>query len=164
MAGFAADRFVFEGFLPARAVARRERLARLATETRTLVFYEAPHRLLASLGDMVAVFGGDREAVLARELSKLYETVRRASLAELLSLAHDEPQQQRGEIVLVVAGGVAEDAAGGLSGIDADELLDTLLEELPPRRAAALAARITGGRRNDFYERALARRRAREEG
>ena len=158
VAGFPADRFVFEGFLPPRAIARRERLCALAKEARTLVFYEAPHRLLKTLADLVEVFGAEREAVLARELSKLYETVRRATVGELLALATAQPDQQRGEIVLVLAGASTAAAASVGERVDEDSLLDALLEELPPRRAAALTARILGGRRNELYQRALARR------
>lgn len=159
VAGFAAERFVFEGFLPARGAARRARLAVLAGETRTLVFYEAPHRIADMLADLGEHFGGMREAVLARELSKLHETVRRAPLAELKALVREDVDQQRGEIVLVVAGAalVAPDADTA-ADVDVDSLLDALLEELPPRRAAAVAARVTGLKRNMLYQRALSRR------
>ena len=159
VAGFAADRFVFEGFLPAKAAARRSRLQALSREPRTLVFHEAPHRLAEALADLVAEFGAEREVVLARELSKVHETVIRAPLATLARRVDDEPDQQRGEIVLVVAGAPpASEADSTAAGIEVDVLLDALLEELPPRRAAAVAARVTGLRRNDLYQRALGRR------
>jgi len=104
IAGLATDRFVFEGFLPARAVERRESLARLATETRTLVFFEAPHRIADTLADLAAAFGEARPAVIARELTKLHETVYRGSLAELRALARSDANLARGEITLLVEG------------------------------------------------------------
>ena len=157
IAGLPADRFVFEGFLPARAAARRERLDRLRRETRTLVFYEAPHRVQECLEDLCAMFGDARDAVLARELSKLHETVLRAPLAELRDRVTQDPEQRLGEIVLLVAG-AAESAVEAEPTLDVDRLLDALLEELPPRRAAAVAARVSGVGRNDLYQRVLARR------
>lgn len=152
-AGLPSDRFVFEGFLPAKAVARRERLQVLAGETRTLVFYEAPHRILECLADMVAVCGGERRIALARELTKAFETVRQLPLADMLAWVQSDPDQQRGEIVLVLEGAAAE--AGAADWQEADRVLGVLLAELPLKQAAALAADITGRRRNELYERAL---------
>jgi 16S rRNA (cytidine1402-2'-O)-methyltransferase len=150
--GLATDRFLFEGFLPSRASAREERLRALQRETATLVFYEAPHRVLDCLGSLVTCLGGEREAVLARELSKAFETVRRASLSALAEQVGADPNQQRGEIVLLVEG-----HSGDSDGIDADSerLLIRLAEELPARRAAALVAEHTGLRRNALYQRLL---------
>jgi 16S rRNA (cytidine1402-2'-O)-methyltransferase len=153
-AGQPTDRFVFEGFLPARANARRERLKTLATEELTLVLYESSHRIGAALTDLVAVFGSQRPATLARELTKAYETVHRATLGDLATWVDADPNQRRGEIVLVVAG--ASEASAASAGITLTDALDALLPELPPTRAAAVAARLTGTKRRDAYRAALA--------
>ncbi len=153
-AGQPTDRFVFEGFLPARANARRERLKALATEGRTLVLYESSHRIGPALADLAAVFGPERPATLARELTKAYETIHRATLGDLGAWVDADPNQRRGEIVLVVAG--ASEAPAGSAGITLAEALDALLPELPPARAAAVAARLTGTKRRDAYQAALA--------
>jgi 16S rRNA (cytidine1402-2'-O)-methyltransferase len=151
IAGLATDRFVFEGFLPARAVERRESLARLATETRTLVFFEAPHRIADTLADLAAAFGEARPAVIARELTKLHETVYRGSLAELRALARSDANLARGEITLLGEGAreAPEDAA---SAPLLRHALQLLLPELPVSRAAAIAAQLTGVRRSAAYE------------
>lgn len=151
--GQPTDRFVFEGFLPAKAGPRRRRLEALGTETRTLVLYESAQRIEDTLAELVAVFGGERSATLARELTKAFETVRRAPLAELSAWVAADANQRRGEIVLVVAGAAeAERPAAEL-----DTVLDLLLPELPPTRAAAIAARLTGCPRRQAYARALER-------
>lgn len=155
-AGQPTDRFVFEGFLPARATARRERLKTLVTEGRTLVLYESAHRIGAALADLAAVFGPERPATLARELTKAYETVRRSTLGDLAAWVETDPNQRRGEIVLVVAG--ASEAPAGTTGITLADALDALVPELPPARAAAVAARLTGVKRRDAYQAALAHR------
>lgn len=155
VAGLPTDRFVFEGFLPARGSARRRRLRELAGEPRTLVLYEAPHRVAATLADAAAAWGGAREALLARELTKMFETVRAGTLETLGAWLAAEPEQCRGELVLVVAGGGERRAAASGPDADADRVLGVLLEELPPRQAASLAARLTGARRNALYRRAL---------
>jgi len=160
VAGLPTDRFVFEGFLPAKSAARRARLAALSAEPRTLVFYEAPHRVAETLADLAAVFGAARAAVLARELTKLHETVYRGALAELVTRAGTDPNMARGEAVLVVAG--APEATGG-EGADLgrlDRLLAGLLSGLPLSQAVDLAAEVSGERRNRVYERALALKRA----
>lgn len=153
-AGQPTDRFVFEGFLPARATARRERLKVLAAETRTLVLYESSHRIRAALTDLTAAFGADRPATFARELTKAYETVRRATLGELAEWVGNDPDQRRGEIVLVVAGTTGAPPAA--AGVTLAAALDALLPELPPGRAAAVAARLTGAKRQQAYRAALA--------
>jgi 16S rRNA (cytidine1402-2'-O)-methyltransferase len=145
-------RFCFEGFLPAREAARRERLAALALEERTLVFYESPHRLAGSLADCAAIFGPQRSAAIARELTKLHETIYRGTLAALAARARQDKDFTRGEIVLVVAGAsVAAAAADG----DLDRVLQILLASVPLKQAAQLAAQITGARGNEAYKRAL---------
>lgn len=151
--GLPTDHFVFEGFLPVKAAARRQRVAELAHEPRTLVFYESVHRLEESLQDMQTAFGTERHAVLARELTKLHESLRSGTLAELCAWARQDPAAGKGEVVLLVAG--AEAVTSSAVGVEPDALLEILLEELPLKQAVALAARITGAGRNELYKRAL---------
>ena len=148
VAGLPSDRFVFEGFLPAKAAARRERLAELAGEARTLVFYESSHRVRECLDDMAAVFGAPRPAVLARELTKLFETVLDGTLAQLQARLAADPNQERGEFVLLVGGREAGEDERLTEG---RRVFALLREELPPARAAKLAAAITGARRKELY-------------
>lgn len=153
LAALPVERFCFEGFLPAAARERRARLGALATETRTMVFFEAPHRIAESLVDLSTVLGGDRSTVIARELTKLHETVYRGTLAELCQLAQDEPNLQRGEITLVVQGAPALAEAADLNLMR--RALELLVQELPPAKAAAIAAQLSGARRAQAYELAL---------
>jgi len=148
-------RFAFEGFLPAKSAMRRRALAALVRERRTLVFYEAPHRLAASLADLAAVLGQAREAGVAREMTKKFETVYRGTLAVLAQRAAREPEMSRGEIVIVVHGAL-EPADESAADSAAEKVLRALLEELPLSQAARLAARITGCGRGELYELALA--------
>ena len=152
VAGLPTDRFRFEGFLPRRRQARLARFESLRNETATVVFYESSHRVEDAVADMVEVFGDDREAGLARELSKLHETVVVLPLRELLDFISLDPNQHKGELVLLLAGAPA--TAGGAE-LAVDELLAVLLDELPVKQAAALAARITGQKKNQLYQRAL---------
>lgn len=152
-AGLPTDRFVFEGFLPSKKLARSKYLAGLQHETGTLVFYEAPHRILATLQDMVDIFGSEREAVLARELTKTYETVHRARLGELLEWVGGDANQQRGEIVLVVAG--APPRLDEALSPEVMNILSILLAHLPLKQATAIAAELTGQKKNRLYEAAL---------
>ena len=152
------DRFCFEGFLPARGAARRKRLKSLAAEARTLVLYEAPHRVRETLEDCAAVFGGERSAMVAREITKMHETSYRGSLRDLLARADVDADFGRGEIVLILAGAQAPaDDGRGADGHDGalDRALKILLAELPLKQAARLAAQITGARDNEAYKRAL---------
>lgn len=149
VAGLPSDRFVFEGFLPPKAAARRSRLQELAGEPRTLIFYESSHRVAESLADMREVFGGEREAVLARELTKLFETVLGEPLAPLAARVAADPDQQRGECVILVAGR-GEEADAKLA--EGRRVFALLREELPPAKAAKLAAAITGAPRKELYE------------
>jgi 16S rRNA (cytidine1402-2'-O)-methyltransferase len=154
IAGLPTDRFCFEGFLPQQGAARRARLAALATESRTLIFYEAPHRIRDSLDSCAQGFGGAREAVLAREITKHFETIYRGTLDELRERAAQDRDVERGEIVLIVAG--APEPEAGQEGNEAlDRVLDILLPEMPLKQAAHLAARIAGCRDNEAYKRAL---------
>jgi 16S rRNA (cytidine1402-2'-O)-methyltransferase len=155
-AGLPSDRFVFEGFLPARSGARCQQLQALAGEPRTLIFYESPHRILASLEDMAVCFGAERFVVVARELTKTFETIKGAPLSELLDWMQADSHQQKGEFVVLVQGAPAPDA--GVVDAGAMRVLDVLLEELPVKQAAALAARITGLKKNFLYQAALERR------
>jgi 16S rRNA (cytidine1402-2'-O)-methyltransferase len=154
IAGLPTERFSFEGFLPARLAERRARLAQLAPESRTQVFFEAPHRIAESLEDMSAAFGVTRRAAVARELTKLFETVYRGTLAELATLARSDSNFARGEITVVVEGAAPVPAADS-ARITLDAALTALLAELAPSKAAAIAARLTGAKRNDAYQRAL---------
>lgn len=148
VAGLASDRFAFEGFLPAKGGARRERLARLAAEPRTLIFYESAHRIEASLADMAAAFGEDRHAVLARELTKLFETVLDGALGELRQRVAEDPNQRKGEFVLIVDG-AGEDADARI--VEGRRLYAKLADHLPPSTAAKLAAELSGAPRKALY-------------
>jgi 16S rRNA (cytidine1402-2'-O)-methyltransferase len=156
IAALPTDRFCFEGFLPARGSARRARLAALEAEPRTLVLYEAPHRVRETLEDCAQSLGGDRAAAAAREITKVHETLYRGSLAELAARAKAEPDFSRGELVLVIAGAPLEAAAGADGHRGAlDRVLVPLLAELPLKQAAQLAAQIAEVRHNEAYKRAL---------
>ena len=152
VSGLPTDRFRFEGFLPRRQQARLAHLETLQREPATLVFFESSHRIVEALRDLLAVFGPDRLAVIARELTKLHETVRSAPLADLLVWVESDEDQRRGEFVLMLAGAPAEVAA---SATDVDSMLKILLDELPVKQAARIAARITGEKKNRLYQRAL---------
>lgn len=148
VAGLPSDRFVFEGFLPPRPAARRSRLQELAGETRTMIFYESSHRIAESLADMREVFGGAREAVLARELTKLFETVLGEPLETLAARVAADPDQQRGECVVLVAG-CGEEVDARLA--EGRRIFAVLREELPPAKAARLAAALSGAPRKALY-------------
>lgn len=152
VAGLPTDRFRFEGFLPAKAGARRERLQRLAGETATLVFYESSHRIQASLADMAAAFGGARPAVVARELTKRFEQIERGELDQLAQWIQDDANRRKGEFVVMVQGA---EAAMGRDEAECRRILGILLKHLPVKAAAAAAAEITGERRNVLYQLAL---------
>ncbi|MGH8139568.1 MAG: 16S rRNA (cytidine(1402)-2'-O)-methyltransferase [Steroidobacteraceae bacterium] len=160
VAGLPTSRFCFEGFLPARSRERRSELARLAHESRTLVFFEAPHRIAQMLADLVTEFGRDRRAVVTRELTKTHETIYRGTLAELADLAASDANFRRGEITVVVHG-----APELSSSVDVQLLrrtVELLAKELPPGRVASIAAQLTGATRSEAY--ALVSRGVREEG
>ncbi len=156
--GLPTDRFAFEGFLPARSKGRRERLESVADDGRTLIFYESPHRLLESLADMQDVLGADRYVVLARELTKTFETIHGDSLANLQAWVREDPYQQKGEFVLLVQGVVAAEVDEEALDRESLRVLDVLLEDLSVKQASALAARICGAKKKLFYQAALARK------
>ena len=153
VAGLPTDRFCFEGFLPSRSSERRTRLEAVAADPRTLVFFEAPHRIEECLVDLAAVFGMERRAAVARELTKAHETTYRGTLAELAEKAKTEPNFARGEITIVVQG--AQRSEDKAEALQLEKVVGLLVKELPPSRAAALAAQLTGARRNEAYALAL---------
>ncbi|MGH8418414.1 MAG: 16S rRNA (cytidine(1402)-2'-O)-methyltransferase [Pseudomonas sp.] len=153
-AGLPSDRFIFEGFLPAKSVGRKARLELLKEEPRTVIFYEAPHRILECLQDLEDIFGADRPAVLGRELTKTFETLKGLPLGELRAFVEGDSNQQRGECVVLVAGWSEPEGEDAI-GTEARRVLDLLLQEMPLKRAAALAAEITGVRKNLLYQVAL---------
>lgn len=156
VAGLPTDRFTFEGFLPAKSEARKHKLQALLHESRTMIFYEAPHRLLNALEDMAEIFGGDRVAVVARELTKVHESILQADLASLIAYYTENDSKQRGEIVLLVKG--IEEEAQATREVVPEMVLEILLAELPLKQAASLASKITGERKNVLYELALAKK------
>lgn len=152
-AGLPSDRFAFEGFPPPKTAARRRWLEALSDEPRTLIFYEVPHRVVASLSDMRSAFGADREAVIARELTKRFETIRHGTLGELYGWIETDRGQQRGEFVILVHGAAAEVAVA--TDAQAEHMLRVLLRHLPVRGAAEVAAELSGRSRRELYQLAL---------
>ncbi|MCH8866764.1 MAG: 16S rRNA (cytidine(1402)-2'-O)-methyltransferase [Proteobacteria bacterium] len=150
-AGLPTERYCFEGFLPARQKARRTRLAKLASETRTIVLYESVHRIRACLADLIAEFGEGRSAFIGRELTKIHEQCIQASLGELLSQLDDGTIVAKGEFVVIVTG----TSAAQTSSLDVDRLLIELVKQLPAKDVAKIASRVTGLTRNDLYKRIL---------
>jgi 16S rRNA (cytidine1402-2'-O)-methyltransferase len=149
-AGLPSDRFGFEGFLPSKGAARKKRLETMAAESRTLIFYEAPHRILDTLADMAEVFGTERHVVIARELTKTFETIRGDAVGALLEWVKSDPDQQKGEMVLLVKGLDVE--PGDSNEQEAQRILKIMLEELPLSQASSLAAKITGIRKKPLYQ------------
>ena len=150
--GLASDRFSFEGFLPAKSSARKQVMESLKSDARTLIFYESPRRLLAALEDAVLIFGEQRQACLARELTKLHETIETRPLIDLIDWVKADDNQQRGECVLLIEGSQNEATADEQ---EVSRLLKILLAELPVKKAAAMVANITGGSKNEAYQLAL---------
>ncbi|TAJ80331.1 MAG: 16S rRNA (cytidine(1402)-2'-O)-methyltransferase [Gallionellaceae bacterium] len=150
--GFAAPHFLFYGFLPNKSAARRTALQTLIEQPYTLVFYEAPHRILESVADLQAVFGDQREIVLAREITKLFESIHRCTLGEAMAWLNSDANNQRGEFVLLVHAAPAK--PDELSS-ETENTLALLLEELPLKQAVQLAVKISGANKNELYQRAL---------
>lgn len=150
--GLPSDRFSFEGFLPSKQGARLQTLEKLATDTRTLIFYDSPRRLQSTLTDMVTLFGEQRRVCLARELTKLHETINTKPLAELLDWVSNDANQQRGECVVLVEGAKQHQDA---SEVEVNRVLSLLLKELPVKKAAAITSSLLGVSKNNAYEMAL---------
>ena len=150
-AGLSESHFLFYGFLPTKSAARRSELKTLISHPCALVFYEAPHRILECVVDLCAVLGGERRIVLAREITKLFETIHACPLHEAEAWLLSGSNQQRGEFVVMVSGAVAQ------PGLSPETLatLFMLVEELPLKQAVQLAAKITGANRNELYQQAL---------
>jgi 16S rRNA (cytidine1402-2'-O)-methyltransferase len=159
-AGLISPHFLFYGFLPVKAAARRSALELLRELPCALVFYEAPHRVAGCVADLAATLGAEREIVVARELTKLFETIHRCPLGEAGDWLAADLNRQRGEFVLIVSGAPEREQEG--LPAEAERVLRLLLAELPLKQAAAIAAAITGARKNELYERALALRDGRE--
>ncbi len=153
VSGLPTDRFVFEGFLPAKATARRQRLEELRIDSRTVVFFESGHRIVDSLQDMAQVLGLARRAVVARELTKIFETIQGDTLSGLCQWVQVDHHQQKGEFVVLVQG--ADGAENAAADAEAERIVRLLLNELPVKQAAALAAKITGQKKNFLYSMAL---------
>lgn len=153
VSGLATDKFIFEGFLPTKSAARKLILSEFHNETRTVIFYEAPHRILATLNDMLSCFGPSRIAVLARELTKVYESIYLGSIENLISWIENNKEQQKGEMVLLISGKKPEE----ISEISQQEakILQTLLEEFPLKQAVHLTSKLTGARKNMIYKYAI---------
>ena len=156
--GLNAPHFLFYGFLPNKSAARRTVMQDLIGHPYTLVFYEAPHRIVECIADLCAVFGGERQIVLAREITKLFETIHACKLSDAQAWLESDSNQQRGEFVVLVSGALPEE---GLSAATLNTL-NLLLEELPLKQAAQLAAKITGANRSELYQHALALKSANE--
>ena len=151
--GLSAKHFIFEGFLPVKQKARCQRLSALAEAEYTLVFYEAPHRILDTVRDLQEILGENRLAVIARELTKRYETIHRSTLRALEAWLVSDDNQQRGEFVILVEG--SQVAPNQKPGMDPEAVLTILLKQLPVKQAAQLAAEITGEKKNALYRLAL---------
>lgn len=156
VAGLPTDRFVFEGFLPAKSGARKKRLAALQTETRTLIFYESTHRIADSLADMREVFGDERTVVIAKEMTKAYETIVSMPLAQAGLWLQEVPERVKGEFVVLVEGAAKADQDEKMQ--EADRVLGILLESLPTKQSAELTAKITGASKNELYQLALTKK------
>lgn len=152
VSGMPTDRFLFEGFLPSRQQARVNRLTALANTAVSLIFYEAPHRIAESLSSMSDVLGATREATLARELTKTFETIRRGTLAELVEFVAGDHNQQKGELVIIVSGKAPVDDT---ISSDVSALLQRLAQEMPAKKAAAVIADWSGLRKKALYEHLL---------
>lgn len=157
VAGLPSDRFLFEGFLPAKTIARQAHLDGLAAQNATLIFYESTHRIVGSLEAMKKAFGGDRKAVIGRELTKTFETILRGTLEDLAEQVQTETNQQRGEFVVLVQGQQKKSLSNTLDAA-AKRTMAVLLEELPAGQAATIGARLTGARKRELYRWALNRK------
>jgi len=151
VAGFSSEKFVFEGYLPARKTARQQRLQQLKDETRTLVFYEAPHRILASIEDAIICYGDERQAVIAKEITKRHENIQRGTLPKILDWLHSDKDLSKGEFVVVIQG----DKTSQFDTQEASRILKILLADHSVKQAARLASEIMQGNRNELYNLAM---------
>lgn len=151
--GLPTDKFVFEGFLPVKSRARQERLQHLVREARTMIFYESPRRVLEMLQDVQTIMGADRNVVLARELTKVFETIQTGPVAELIAWIEQDSNQERGEMVVLIEG--AKETSSDEKSVATDHVLSILLASLPLKQAVELTAKITGNKKNEIYDRAL---------
>lgn len=160
--GLATDRFIFEGFLPAKTSARKQIIEAIAKEERTVVFYESTHRLIDSLKDMEQVLGSDRHIVIARELSKTYETILSGGVSTLIDIVVADKNQQRGEFVIMVSGHktIKNDLSIDLPTVT---MMKVLLNELPIKQAASIGAKLSGLKKRDLYQWALDTKKTSEE-
>lgn len=151
VAGLATDSFSFEGFPPAKQGARQNFFAQYAKQKQTIIFYVSCHKIIETLKDMVVTFGGDRRATFAREITKTFETIKRARLSELVDWVEADENQRKGEIVLIVEGNLVAD----VDSSQLDNYLSILLAELPVKQAVSLVVKLTGESKNEVYKRAL---------
>ncbi len=149
VAGLPSDKFIYEGFLPAKSKARQDSLASLITEPRTMIFYESTHRLLETLKDMQTIFGADKQIVLAKELTKTWETIVSFPVNELIDWLNQDASRQKGEFVLIVAGYTESNKDIDPKAINTLKLLQ---KELPLKKAAAITAEIYGLKKNQLYQ------------
>ena len=153
--GIASDRFCFEGFLPAKSKARKDKLENIAEEDRTLIFYESTHRILDTLEDMQSVLGEERYIVLAREITKTWETITGNTIKNLREWLLEDPNRTKGEMVLIVEGKPKSDKNDEISP-QAVKALELIAEELPLKKAAAIVAELYGYKKNALYQFGLA--------
>ena len=151
VAGFSSEKFIFEGYLSTRQTARQQRMQQLKNETRTLVFYEAPHRILASIEDAIICYGGERQAVIAKEITKRHENIQRGTLAGLLDWLRSDKDLSKGEFVVLIQG----DKTSQFDTQEASRILKILLVDHSVKEAARLASEIMQGNRNDVYKLAM---------
>ncbi|REL30724.1 16S rRNA (cytidine(1402)-2'-O)-methyltransferase [Thalassotalea euphylliae] len=153
VAGLPTDRFAFEGFLPSKSGARQKVLGELKNETRTMIFYDAPRRALDTLQDIVEVMGAERQVVIARELTKTFETIKADSAGNFVDWLSQDPNQLKGEMVLMIEGYQPEPDS---ISPEVEKTLKLLIKELPPKKACAIAAEIYGLKKNKLYDLTLA--------
>jgi 16S rRNA (cytidine1402-2'-O)-methyltransferase len=151
VSGLATDRFLFDGFMPAKQVARRQYLEAIKHQRATIVVYESCHRIEAALSDMMHILGNERRICFAREMTKTFETIRRDTLANIHHWVSSDDNQHKGEIVIVIEGDQKSEA----DNVELDEVLKILLAELPVKQAVSLAVKLTGGHKNTIYKRAI---------
>ncbi|HIO91760.1 MAG TPA: 16S rRNA (cytidine(1402)-2'-O)-methyltransferase [Leucothrix mucor] len=158
VAGLATNKFSFEGFLPAKEVGRKQALMLNSESSYTQVYYESSHRIVHSVATMLVVFGEDKQVVLARELTKLYEQFFHGTLAELHQWLLDDAMHQKGEFVIMLAASEKGGEESDSFESSIDQLLSILLEELPVKQTAKIAAKLTGKSKNILYKQAMSLR------